>query len=280
MEPNDSKKVYSYQKRFTYIEAPLYSLIITLLLISWLPAVIGLFAYGVLYPSTIRFAVFLDISIIVLIGVMVFLRSEIKKSKFLISEDAIIFKAPGKLRHILFDDMTLCKHVQTSLSEHVLIVSVNKSITLPFSIHGIHDLILTINERLITLNKSNVLEEEKPGAMISAAHLRKFAYIREKKAFSPLVIITLILTAFNICIAYKYWGLELVPVFMWAVIGFITPLNAFAFGELLINRQVKAADGNLTEEQHGVLVLPNYLLSSLAFLVFYLGAGIAFRMLL
>src|SRR5512133_1078101 len=229
MSATDAKKVYNYQKRFIYIEAPLYALIITVLLVSWVPAFLSVVAYDTLYPSTIRFGVYLDVTVIIILVIIGLVRSEVRKTMFLISEDAIVYKAPGRLRQIFFSDITLCKHIQTPLTEQVQIVSPEKSITLPFSISGIHDLILTVNEHLITAGKTSVLDEKTCGAMISSACLRKFAYQREKKAFMPLVSSTLLLTVLNIFIAYKIWELDIIPIFMWSVIGFIVPLNIFTF---------------------------------------------------
>jgi|GEM_PF-2290193 len=277
MGQNESKKVYNYQKRFTYLEAPLYSLITVLFIASWLPAAIGYSVYGHIYPSTIRFGVFLDFTILILIGIVILLKSELKKTMFLISEDVIILKAPGKLRQIFFSDIVLCKYAQTLFSEQIRIVSNDKTIELPFSINGIYDLVLTLNERIITANKSQTLDEPEPGSMICAAHMRKFAYYREKQAFFPLIISTLLLTVLNIFIGYKIWELELVSVFMWAVIGFIIPINIFTFSEYLINREIKKsekqADTITFEKSH----MSTYIFSSLIFLLFYLCAGIAFK---
>jgi hypothetical protein len=280
MSTTDAKKVYNYQKRFIYIEAPLYALIITVLLVSWLPALLSVVAYDTLYPSTIRFGVYLDVTVVIFLVIIGIVRSEVRKTIFLISEDAIVYKAPGKLRQIFFSDITLCKHIQTPLTEHVQIVSPEKSITLPFSINGIFDLILTINEHLITAGKTSVLEEKSSGAMISAACLRKFAYQREKTAFRPLVSSTLFLTVLNIFVAYKIWELDVIPIFMWSVIGFIVPLNVFTFAESLINKKVKALECRITDEAHAKIAQTNYIFSSILFLIMYLCAGLAFRFIL
>jgi uncharacterized membrane protein YjfL (UPF0719 family) len=280
MSATDAKKVYNYQKRFIYIEAPLYALIITVLLVSWLPAFLSVVAYNTLYPSTIRFGVYLDVTVVIFLIIIGIVRSEIRKTMFLISEDAIVFKAPGKIRQIFFSDITLCKHIQTPLTEQVQIVSPEKSISLPFSINGIYDLILTINEHLITVGKTSVLDEKTNGAMISAACLRKFAYLREKKAFMPLVTSTLFLTVLNIFIAYKIWELDVIPIFMWSVIGFIVPLNVFTFAESLINKQVKKLECRINDDTHAKIAQTNYIFSSILFLIMYLCAGLAFRFIL
>ncbi|HMA63707.1 MAG: hypothetical protein ACM31E_11960, partial [Fibrobacterota bacterium] len=86
MSATDAKKVYNYQKRFIYIEAPLYSLIITVLLVSWLPALLSVVAYDTLYPSTIRFGITLDVTVIVFLVIIALVRSEVRKTMFLISE--------------------------------------------------------------------------------------------------------------------------------------------------------------------------------------------------
>jgi hypothetical protein len=277
MDQNESKKVYNYQKRFTYLEAPLYSLIIVLFIASWLPAIVGLSFYGQLYSSTIRFGIFLDFSILIMSGIIFLVRSELKKTMFLISEDVIVLKAPGKLRQIFFSDIVLCKHVQTLFSEHIRITSSDKTIELPFSINGIYDLVLTINERIITANKSAVLEEITPGSMISAARLRKFGYYREKNAFYPLIFSTILLTVLNVLIAYKVWELEMVPIFMWSIIGFIIPINVFTFGEYIISSQIKKHEKESGTEYPGQFFMTSYIFSGLVFLMLYLCAGIAFK---
>jgi len=280
MSPTDAKKVYNYQKRFIFIEAPLYALIITVLIVSWLPALLSVFAYGTLYPSTIRFGIYLDVTVIIFLVIIGIVRSEVRKTMFLISDDAIVYKAPGKLRQIFFSDITLCKHIQTPFTEHVQIVSPEKSISLPFSINGIYDLILTINEHLITAGKTSVLDEKTGGAMISAACLRKFAYQREKKAFMPLVTSMLLLTILNIFIAYKVWELDIIPIFMWSVVGFIVPLNVFTFAESLVNKQIKKLECRINDQTHAKIARSNYIFSSIMFLVIYLCAGLAFRFVL
>lgn len=280
MSATDAKKVYNYQKRFVYIDAPLYALIIIVFLVSWLPALLSVVAYNTMYPSAIRFGLYLDITLIILLIIIGFIRSEVQKTMFLISEDAIVFKAPGKLRQIFFSDITLCRHIQTPFTEHVHIVSPEKSITLPFSINGIYDLILMINEHLITIGRTSVLEEKTSGAMISAACLRKFAYQREKKAFMPLVASTLLLTAISIFIAYRIWELALIPIFMWSVICFIVPLNTFMFAEYLINKQVKKLECRINDQTHAKIAQNNYIFSGILFFTLYLCAGLVFRFII
>lgn len=277
MENSDIKKVYSYQKRFIYIEAPLYSLIGTLLLLSWFPAIIGYLAYGVIYPSTIRFGLFFDITASVLITIILFVKIDLKKNMFVITDNAIIFKAPGKLRTMFFSDINLCKHVQTSFTEHVQITSSDKTILLPFSINGIHDLLLRLNEYLIVNGRTGTLDEPSPSSMLVAAKLRKHAYPREREAFSPLILATIFLTFFNIFIAYKYWELEIIPVLMWAIIGFLLPLNSFTLAEQLINRQAKGTENQFSENQMEKISHSFYLLSGFLFLLLYLTAGILFK---
>jgi hypothetical protein len=279
MENSDLKKIYSYQKRFIYIEAPLYSLIGTLLLLSWFPAIIGYLAYDIIYPSTIRFAVFFDITASILIAIILIVKYDLKKNIFVITDESIIFKAPGKLRSMFFSDINLCKHVQTAFAEHVQITSSDKTILLPFSINGIHDLLLHLNEYLIVNGKAHTLDEPSPGSMLVSARLRQFAYHREKKAFSPLFLTTFFLTFFNIFIAYKYWELEIIPVLMWAIIGFLIPLNSFALAEQLINKQVKGADSQFDGKQLEKPTYSFYLLSGFLFLLLYLAAGILFKAL-
>jgi hypothetical protein len=277
MENSDIKKAYSYQKRFIYIEAPLYSLIGTLLLLSWFPLIIGYLAYGTLYPSTIRFGIFFDITASVLITIILFVKNNLEKNIFVITDEAIIFKAPGKIRTMFFSNINLCKHVQTSFAEHVQITSSDKTILLPFSINGIHDLLLHLNEYLIVNGKAGTLDEPSPGTMLVAARLRKHAYPREKKAFSPLLLTTFFLTFFNIFIAYKYWELEIIPVLMWAIVGFLVPLNSFALAEQFINRQVNGTNSQLSDNQIEQILQSSYLLSGILFLFLYLTAGILFK---
>ena len=272
MENNDLKKVYSYQKRFIYIEAPLYSLIGSLLILSWFPAIIGFLVYDVIYPSAIRFGLLFDLTASITIAIILFVKNDLKKTLFVVTEDSIIFKAPGKLKTVFFNDITLCKHVQTSLSEHVQITSADKTILLPFTINGIHDLLLHLCEQLIVNGKTGTLDEPSPGSMLVAAQLRKHAYLREKKAYSPLIQTTFLLTFFNIFIAFKFWELELVSGLMWSIVGFLIPLNSFALAEQLINKQFKG-DGSQMEETH----FSFYLLSSILFLMLYLAAGIFFK---
>jgi hypothetical protein len=279
MENSDLKKIYSYQKRFIYIEAPLYSLIGTLLLLSWFPAIIGYLAYGIIYPSTIRFAVFFDITASILIALIKIVKFDLKKNMFIITDESIIFKATGKLRSMFFNDINLCKHVQTTFAEYVQITSSDKTILLPFSINGIHDLLLHINEYLIVNGKAQTLDEPSPGSMLVAARLRQLAYLREKKAFSPLFLTTFFLTFFNIFIAYKYWELEIIPVLMWAIIGFVLPLNSFALAEQLINKQLKGTDSQFSEKKFEKSAYSFYLFSGFLFLLLYLTAGILFKAL-
>lgn len=272
---NILKKVYSYQKRFTYIEAPLYSFIISLFILSWFPAVIAYFVYGVIYPSTIRFGLFLNITSTIGIFVIALIKSDFKKTMFALTDDAIIFKAPGKLRTINFSDITLCKHIQTPFKNLIQITSAERNIFLPFSINGIHDLILHLHERLIANGKTTVLDEPSPGSMLSEALLHKKAYLREKTAFFPLVVSTLFLTFLNLLIAYKFWQLDLIAILIWAIIGFLIPLNIFAFAEFLINQLAKKTESpdNKSTGQNN----PDgsyYLLSSLFFIIIYFSLGI------
>ncbi len=240
----------------------------------------GFLAYGVIYTSAVRFGLFLDLTSIIVALIIFFVKSELRKNMFAITDEAIIFKAPGKFKPVFFSDIILCKHKQ-SLKEVVQITSSDKTIQLPFSINGIYDLLLHLHERLIANGKSSALDEPSSASMINSALIRKHAYQREKKAFLPLVFSTFFLTFFNMIMAYKYWDFDIIPVLMWSIIGFLMPLNSFAFAEYLINQQINISDNKEISD----LPIANakdrtagfYLLSSLLFLVFYLTAGILFK---
>lgn len=274
------KKIYSYQKRFVYIEAPLYSLIGMLIIFSWFPTIMVFLAYGAIYPSAVRFGLFLDLTTIIVVLIISLIKSDLKKKIFAITDEAIIFKASEKIKPISFSDITLCKHMQ-SFKEFIQITSSDKTIRLPFSINGIYDLILHLHERLIASGNSSVLDEPSSTSMINSALIRKHAYQREKIAFLPLILSTFFLTFFNMIMAYKYWDFDIMPVIMWSIVGFLMPLNTFAFAEYLINQNMNISDNKHINDlpiykfKNGTTEF--YLLSSLLFLVIYLTIGILFK---
>jgi hypothetical protein len=67
---------------------------------------------------------------------------------------------------------------------------------------------------------------------------------------------------------------------MWAVVGFIVPLNIFTFAESLINKQVKKLDCRINDDTHAKIAQNNYIFSSIIFLIMYLCAGLVFRFIL
>jgi hypothetical protein len=275
---NNVKKIYSFQKRFTYVEAPLFSLILAMLSFSWFPAVLGIFMYGALFPSTIRFGLFLDITAIFSIFIVFLIKKEMKKSAFVVTEDALVFKSAGKLITLFFTDIVLCKHQRHILNNgHIQVCSAERTITLPYFIHGIYDLLLNIHEGLIENGTAKAVDESTLESMFSISKERKFAYQREKNAFHPLIASTLFLTFLNLVIGYKYWELEITPVLMWSAVGFLSPICTFIVAEFMINstsRKINKPTNGLLYDQS---ILSTYMLSAIAFLIIYLAAGILFK---
>jgi hypothetical protein len=224
-----------------------------------------------------RMSIFL--SLIVFAGIML-IKSDLKKTLFAITDEAVILKSRERVQPIFFNDITLCKHMKSPFGGHIQIISPGKSITIPFFIVGIHDLLLRLHEALIINGKPSVIEEPYCGSMIKLAYARRFTYSREKKAFGPLLTSSFLLTFINLFIAYKLWKVELFPILLWSGIGFLIPILIFSLSEFLINKKITLTSTNhLETTEYDYLCQSTYLLSALIFIIIYFLIGNFFTLL-
>lgn len=280
MQNTDIKNVYTYQTRFTSIEAPIVALFFTLIVLSWFPAFFGILRYESILPSTVRFAFFFDITAFFLVFIALVFKKELKKNIYAITDYALIYRAPGKITFISFSEIVACRYIRTPFTNgHVFITSGLKSIVVPFSLKNIRCLLLEIQEGLIANGTTGAIDKSTVDAMMTTAEIQEDAYERGTRYFRPLVVSMLALAFINMYLAFDFWELGVTSLVIWSVIGLVIPYFVYITAEFLIGYQIRKENNQQDsgKAESVSVVQENYLLSIFIFLLVYLSTGLLIK---
>ncbi len=274
MSESFKNEVFRLQARFLYLEMLFLYAIASFCIISWFPPVFSLLAYEEILRSALKASVLLNMTALILFLLYKFFKGEMRRISIMITDNQIIKKGFSGTTSVCFSDITSLEYIRMpglrgflkfSTSDKVLKIPLFMEHTVKFTA----SLQTRLNEYpkvLANINKTQLYED---------ATVFQDSYQRSLKAFSPLIMISLLLFFINTIIAVEFWGLALIPILIFAMTGLFLPLIAYHLADVKINQSVRNLLRSDTAQIHNSCM--EYLHSGFLTFILYLLVGILFK---
>lgn len=273
-----SMKIYPLPRRFLYAEVILFSLISTLMIFAWIPAVMSLVTYGSVLRSALRAALFLNITAVTLILFVLFVKRELRKVRIVLSDEHLVFQTSSHIRKIRLSAIESCSLVRFPLGGGILVIeSGDGPLSIPLILENCSDLLARLRQYDLSRDTSTVNEARWDRIGI-AGSLSAAAARRAEKVFSGVMTVCIAMLPLNVLVGAIYWNMSVVPLMIWSVTGPLFPFAAFAVADLLL--RMKTAR-HYREPHHQYPLNEDRILaaSGMLFLILFLLSAIVFKAL-
>lgn len=150
-------------------------------------------------------------------------------------------------------------------------------IRIPSVVDRFPEMLTIVRERLKMLGKTDAFDQSDTDAMIRDAWIGEFSSRRTKPAMKTIFWITIGSMILSLVTAARIWGIPLLFVVTWAIMGAIFPLFAYLAANRALSLQIRHKLTYLSPESIDVSTTPIYARSALVFTCLYLLVGILFR---
>ena len=273
-------KTYPLPRRFLYPELLVYSLICTLMLVAWIPAIISIITYGSVFKSAVRAAFFLNLTAGTLIVSVLFVKKELRRIRFIVTEDTLGFQSASRGRKINISTISSCSLLRFPLGGGILVIDgTDGSLSIPLIIEHCTDLASRLRE-YHTSGSSGASSPTDWESILRTCRLTEITINRSQRVFLPLLTICFAALPVNMFVGAVYWDMSLVPLILWAVVGALVPLATYAGADVILRLQAsRRSKKNLplpdTADEQRILAR-----TSLAGLLLFLAGAIVYRSIL
>jgi hypothetical protein len=227
-------KTYPLPRRFLYVELLFYSLISTLMIVAWIPAAVSLIAYGSVFPSAMRAALFLNLTAITLIIFVLFVQKELRSISFFISEEQLGYRSSSRGKQIRLAGISSVGLLRFPLGGGILVIeSPEGSLSIPLFIPGISDLVARLREYLpAPVSESDDTTDW--NTIVRTCGRSESVTRRSLRVFRPVLSCAIAALPLNVFIGAVYWNTSIVPLMLWAVTGTLFPLATYGSADILL----------------------------------------------
>ena len=267
-------------RRFLYIELLMYSLICTLLIIAWVPAIISLINYGTVFPSALRAAGFMNFTGIALLVFIRFVKKELRSVRFRLSEKQICFQTASRERGITTSSITSISLLRFPFGGGIAVIeSSDGSLSVPLAITDRHGFFSRLCEYLTVID-SPAAERTDWKALLRTCMLTDISAQRAQKLFNTLLLLAITALPLNMFIGAAYWNMSIIPLILWSVAGTLVPLAAYTIADIIL--RLLAARTEPIQFSETFTLLENRVLARVGLVcgMLYLTGGILFRIII
>lgn len=238
--PNEPCEVFSYPGRFLYGEVVLFSLVSTLMIFAWIPALISLFTYGAVVASALRAAVFLNITAVALMLLFFFVKGELRATRFILTDSAIARKTSTKVQRIPFSGVTGVSLLTYPFGGGVLsIESRETTMVIPLLVQPVDLLVHKLELICSSCAIGCAVEPDLWKRVHAEARLSKFIAGRSENFFTPVLTLCISMLPFHIFTGAFFWDIGVIPLAIWTVAGPIIPLAGYAAADIVVRRMAR-----------------------------------------
>ena len=263
-------------KRFLYAELMLLSLISALMILAWIPAVLSLITYGSLLASALRAAVFLNLTAVTLILLVLFVKRELRRFIFFMTDEHLGVGTPSRNRKIRLAAVESVSLLRFPLGGGVVIIeSGDGSLTIPLIFENCYDLFTGLRE-VLNRNKPDISTATDWETIRRACSLSEMAAHRAEKVFTTILTACIAMLPVGFLVGAVYWNMSVVPLMLWSIIGPLFPIAAYGSADLILRTAFVRSD-----DAGGVMRKPdeNRILTrtALVFFLLYLVCAVLYK---
>ncbi|MCX7727662.1 MAG: hypothetical protein N2053_12545 [Chitinispirillaceae bacterium] len=240
MGPKENIKFFSFTlpEKHIYVEAISFSLVTSLIIIGWIPAIFSFLQYEEIIPSAWRALIFLNFTALMIFCAYLFLKKGLKKTVYVFTDEYIIFKSLFTLKEIYLGEIKKISFFPLPLSKGFISIEGEKEvIVIPLSLKNITSLVYRLEqiaiEFSIPLSNYN-WNELRIKAQFSEYHQNRASFI-----FKPLITTSILMLPFNFFVGAIFWDMSLIPLMLWSLTGSLMPILSYAISDLIINIRVE-----------------------------------------
>ncbi len=270
----NKNELFRLQPRFLYLELLFLYVIGSFCTISWFPLIFSILVYDGILRSAINASLLLNLTALIIFLLYRFIKSEMHRISFIITEDQIIKKGFSRTTSIRISDIKSLQYIRIPGIRGFLKLSTSDNVMkIPLCIEHTLAFIISLQNRL--KGNPNDLTSINDTQLFEDVKVFQDSYQRSLKAFSPLILISLVLFFFNTIVAVKFWELALIPTLLFAMIGMFLPLIGYCIADVKINHSVRNLLRSDTAEIYNSGM--EYLYSGFLTFILYLLIGISFK---
>jgi hypothetical protein len=271
---------FKLPRHFVFIEMVLFSLISTLMIFAWLPAILSIFTYNMVLPSALRAALFLNVTAVCLILLILFMKRELRSVEFIINDEVVVRKGLTSLRQIRIAAIQTVSFVKFPVTGGVIVIETSRgSLTVPLMLADITRFV-TILEHVCRHSEGTFrFSSTQFNDLMRIAKRTEDKQKRASAMFGPLLSISITLLPVNVFVGAVFWDMSIVPLMMWSITGPLFPIVFYSVtnGILLVSEKRREGSGSVVD-QH-LQVVRVYGVSGYMFGSLYLISGIMFKAL-
>lgn len=266
---------YPFPRHFLYFELLLFSLISTLMIFAWIPALMSLITYSMVLPSAVRAAIFLNITAVALLLFVFFIKREMRNAVFLLTDEFLVQKGAYRTRKIRLAAIRKVSLIRFPVTGGAMVLECDHGVlAVPLLLLGVHNLAERL-ERFCASAAHGCSTDEKTWRRIHEICSTSHAVNRRTAVvFRPLLTLSVFMLPVNVIVGAGFWDMSILPLMLWAVSGPLFPGGAYAVADILMRRRGRrdfSAAAVSSEEQRTIAR------SALLFFLLYLAAGIIYK---
>ncbi|MBN1759228.1 MAG: hypothetical protein JW863_12960 [Chitinispirillaceae bacterium] len=270
-------RTYPLPRRFLYAELLIYSLIGTLLLVAWIPAILSIITYGSVFKSALRAAFFLNLTASTLIVFVLFVKKELRRVKFVITEEYLGFQSASRGKKIRIATISSFSMLRFPLGGGVLIVdSADGTLSIPLMIERCSDLVSRLREYHTAGISDETLSNDWE-SILRTCRLTETTTERSLRVFRSLYTTCIVALPLNMIIGAVYWDMSIVPLILWAIAGALFPLATYGSADIILRLQTSRLSKKNLPLPDASDELRIFSRAGLAGLLLFLVCGILYR---
>ena len=274
-------RCYTFPRRFLYPEIMLFSLIFALVAIAWIPVIYSLFEIGELLPSVLRAAAVPSITAAVILVLVLFVKFELRKVRFLLTDELLIRSSSLHARKMPLLGIESVALFRTPVSGGILSVnSGRQTIHIPLIVRHIRDLVSRIEGACAETAIAARINDATWRELHRRSALTDKAVKRAARAYQPLLTATAAMVPVAAVTGMFFWNISFLPLMIWSAIAPFFPVASFATADLILRLREKrenAKSADLDAPSVTIDETPTFVRTGIVFFLLYLCAGIIFR---
>ena len=263
-------------RHFVFTEMVLFSLISTLMIFAWLPAILSLFTYNTVLPSAMRAVLFLNGTAVCLILLVLFIKREIRSVEYIINDEVIVRKGLTNIKQVRIAEIQSVTLLKFPVTGGVIVIeSARGSLTVPLILENIREFVTVLEQVCRSAKEGFRFSSVQFDDLMRAVTFAELKQQRTSAVFRPLLTLCISLLPVNVFVGAVFWDMSIVPLMLWAIAGPLYPIAFYSVTSGFISlkeRQLSVEASSLRVANvygvSGILIGSVYLISGIVFKAF------------
>ncbi len=238
----------------------------------------GYYPTGALY----RLVLFACLTLVLITLFAVKINRVLRSVEFILTDDRFGYRSALKSASIRLEDVAWFGRRKTAgLGGWTELRDIHGAgLRIPTVVEKLPDMLTALRDQLEKLGKSDTFDKSVTDSLIREAWILEFSSRRTKPAMKSIFWIVIAFMMLSLVTAARIWGVPLLFVVTWTIMGAIFPLLGYLAANRALSIQVRSKlRHSSSPETIEVPTIPIYARSAFVFVCLYLVVGILFRIM-